>query len=81
LYKALKQATADGLVPCNVASTVEAPKPVKKEIRPLDRAQVKTLFEAARGDRLEALYVVASHDRFERGRAARVEVGGKSCNS
>ncbi len=59
LYKALKQAAADGLVPRNVASVVKAPRPAKKEIHPLDCAQVKALFEAARGDRLEALYVVA----------------------
>ena len=59
LYKALKQAVADGLIPRNVASVVEAPKPAKKEIRPLNHAQVNALFEAARGDRLEALYIVA----------------------
>ena len=59
LYKALKQAVADGLIPRNVASVVEAPKPTKKEIRPLNHAQVSALFEAARGDRLEALYIVA----------------------
>jgi integrase len=59
LYKALNQAGADGLVPRNVASVVKAPKPTKKEIQPLNRAQVKALFEAARGDRLEAIHVVA----------------------
>jgi integrase len=59
LYKALKQAVADGLIPRNVVSVVEAPKPTKKEIHPLNRAQVNALFEAARGDRLEALYIVA----------------------
>jgi integrase len=59
LYKAFKQAVADGLIPRNVASVVKAPKPTKKEIRPLTHAQVNALFEAARGDRLEALYIVA----------------------
>jgi integrase len=32
---------------------------VKKEIRPLDAEQTRTLLDTARGDRLEALYVVA----------------------
>ena len=59
LYKALKQAVADGLIPRNVAGVVKAPKLTKKEIHPLNHAQVNALFEAARGDRLEALYIVA----------------------
>ncbi len=41
LYKALKQATADGLVPRNVASLVKAPKHGKKEIHPLNRARAR----------------------------------------
>lgn len=67
LFKALKQATADGLVPRNVAGLVKAPRPSKKEIRPLGHAQVKTFFEAARGDRLEAIYVVAVHCGLRQG--------------
>lgn len=38
LFKALKQAMADGLVPRNVASLVKAPRPTKREIRPLDHS-------------------------------------------
>ena len=59
LHKALKQALADHLIPHNVTEAVKAPRPVKKEIRPLDANQTRTLLRAARGDRLEALYVVA----------------------
>jgi integrase len=59
LHKALKQAVADGLIPRNVAEAVKAPKPKKKEIRPLDAHQARALLEAARGDRLEALFVLA----------------------
>jgi integrase len=59
LHKALKQAVADGLIPRNVTEAVKAPRPVKKEIRPLNAEQARTLLETARGDRLEALYVVA----------------------
>jgi integrase len=69
LFKSLKQATADGLVPRNVASLVRAPRPTKKEIHPLNRSQVKAFFEAASGvgDRLEAVYVVAVHCGLRQG--------------
>jgi integrase len=59
LHKALKQAVADGLIPRNVTEAVKAPRPVKKEIHPLNAEQARTLLDTARGDRLEALYVVA----------------------
>src|SRR5829696_6728615 len=59
LHKALKQAVADGLIPCNVTDAVKAPRPVKKEIRPLNAEQARILLDTTRGDRLEALYVVA----------------------
>src|SRR5215211_422705 len=57
--KALKQAAADGLIPRNPADPVKPPQPRGEEIRPLNREQVRVLFEAASGDRLEALYIVA----------------------
>jgi integrase len=59
LHKALKQAVADGLIPRNVTEAVKAPRPQKKEVRPLDAVQARAFLEAARGDRLEALFVVA----------------------
>ncbi len=59
LHKALKQAVADGLIPRNVTEAVKAPRPTKKEIRPLNEVQARALLEAAHSDRLEALYVVA----------------------
>lgn len=59
LNKALKQATDDGLIPRNAAASVKAPRPKRKEIKPLNREQVRALFEAAAGHRLEALYTVA----------------------
>ena len=61
LSKALKDALADGLIPRNVAGSVKAPRPKKKEIRPLSPKQAKAFLEAARGDRFEAAYVVALH--------------------
>ena len=59
LNKALKQAVLDGALPRNVCAAVKAPRQVKREIHPLDPAQASLLLEAAKGDRLEALYVVA----------------------
>lgn len=69
LSKALKQATDDGLIPCNAAGLVKPPRPRREEIRPLDREQVSGLFEAASasGDRLQALYVVAVTTGMRRG--------------
>jgi len=67
LSRALKQATDDGLIPRNAAGPVKPPRPRREEIRPLDRGQVRALFEAARGDRLEAHYVVAVTAGLRRG--------------
>ncbi len=59
LHKALKQAVADDLIPRNVTEAVKAPRPVSKEMQPLNLGQARTLLEAARGEKLEALYVLA----------------------
>src|SRR5919107_1784509 len=67
LSKALKQAVEDGLIPRNAAAPVKPPRPSREEIRPLNLEQVRALFEAAREDRLEALYVVAVTTGLRRG--------------
>jgi integrase len=67
LHKALKDAVADGLIPRNAASAVKAPRPKKKEIRPLSSEQARAFLEAARGDRFEALYVLAVHCGLRKG--------------
>lgn len=59
LHKALKQAVNDDLIPRNVTEAVKAPRPVNKEMKPLSPDQARTLLEAARGERLEALYALA----------------------
>jgi integrase len=61
LQKALKQAVADGLIPRNAAEAVKAPRPTKKEVKPLSPEQARAFLAAARGDRFEALYVLAVH--------------------
>jgi integrase len=65
--KALKQAAADGLIPRNPVAPVKPPQPRREEIRPLNCEQVRGLFEAASGDRLEALYIVAVTAGLRRG--------------
>jgi len=59
LHKALKQALRWGLVARNVTDDVDAPRVYKEEITPLTSEQARKFLEMARGNRLEALYVVA----------------------
>ncbi len=67
LRKALKQAILDGLIPRNVCEAVKPPKVERKEITPLDREQAKALLDAASGDRLGTLYVLAVHTGMREG--------------
>jgi integrase len=57
----------DGLIPRNATSPVKPLRPRREEIRPLNREQVRALFEEAREDRLEALYIVAVTTGLRRG--------------
>ena len=59
LHKALKQAVRWSLVSKNVTEAVTPPKPQRKEIRVLNPEEVRRLLRAARGERFEALYVLA----------------------
>lgn len=59
LHKALEQATKWGLVARNVSHLVKAPRPAHHEIATLSSAHVRAVLEAAKGDRFEALYVLA----------------------
>jgi integrase len=59
LHKALKQTVNDGLVPRNVTEAVKPPQLYREEIKPLTSEQAKVLLKTVRGDRLEALYVLA----------------------
>ena len=66
LHKALAQAVADGLLPCNVAD-VKAPRPVLDEMRPLSEDEVRRFLEVARGNAFETLYVLAITTGLRRG--------------
>ena len=59
LHGALKQAARWGLVGRNVADLVSAPRVPRHEIRALSPDEAKRLLDAAQGERLEAIYVIA----------------------
>jgi integrase len=59
LGKAIKQAVRDGAIQRDVASLVDAPRLERHEMHTLSPEQTEQLLEAARGDPLEALYVLA----------------------
>ena len=67
LHKALKQAVHDGLVPRNITETVKAPRQSRKEISTLTREQARHFLNAAKGDRLAALYLLAIHTGLRQG--------------
>jgi len=59
LHKALNQAVRWNLIPRNPADLVDAPKPKRKELDILSPEQAEALIQAAKGERLEALFVLA----------------------
>ena len=59
LHRSLRQAFRWGLVGRNVADLVTPPRVERHRVQALSPEQSRALLEAARGDRLEALYVVA----------------------
>src|SRR5215218_437787 len=67
LHKALAQAVRWNLIPRSPADSVKAPTPTPKEMHPLSSHGARRLLEAARGDRLEALYALAIHTGMRRG--------------
>jgi len=67
LHRALKQAVRWGLVPRNVTDAVDPPKLVREEINALSPEETRRFLATARGDRLEALYVLAIHCGPRRG--------------
>ncbi|MDP9474766.1 MAG: site-specific integrase [Actinomycetota bacterium] len=68
LHKALKQAVEWHMVPRNVAGLARAPRSsATKEISPLSAEEARRLLDAARGNRLEALYMLALHTGMRQG--------------
>src|SRR5918994_3349578 len=67
LHKALAQALKWNMIPRNAADVVKAPRPAPEEMRPLSPEEAATFMEAAHGDKLEALYVLAVHTGMRQG--------------
>ena len=67
LHKALKQAVNDGLLPRNVTEAVTAPRQIRREIQALPPEQARAFLQAAKSDRLEALYLLAIHTGLRQG--------------
>jgi integrase len=67
LHKALAQALKWNMIPRNAADAVTAPRPAPEEMHPLPPDEARKLMEAARGDKLEALYVLAVHTGMRQG--------------
>jgi integrase len=59
LHRACKQALRWGMIGRNPVDAVDAPRLPTSDIHPLTAEQSKELLAAAKGDRLEALYVLA----------------------
>ena len=57
----------DGLIARNATEAVKPPQVCREEIHPLRPEQVNALLDAARGDRLEALYILAIHTGLRQG--------------
>jgi integrase len=67
LHKALGQAVKWNMIPRNICESVNPPRPAPEEMRTLCAEETRRLLEAARGDRLEALYVLAVHTGMRQG--------------
>jgi integrase len=67
LRRGLAQAVRWHLVPRNVADTAKPPRPASKEMHALSANETRKLLEAAGGDRLEALYILAIHTGMRQG--------------
>ena len=78
LHKALSQAVKWNLIPRNPASAVKAPTASSKEMHPLSASEARRLLEAARDDRLEALYVLGIHTGMRRGELLALQWGDVS---
>jgi integrase len=67
LHKALKQAVRWGYMMKNPAGDVDPPKVHTQEVTPLTCEEARRLLNTVKGDRLEALYVVALHTGLRQG--------------
>lgn len=57
LHKALQQAVGNGYIRFNPADPCVLPKVIKKEIQPLDEAQISSFIKAIKGTKYEDLFI------------------------
>lgn len=67
LHRALEQAARWGLVQRNVADLVSPPRATRPEMKVLAPEHVRQLLDAAEGERLEALYILAVANGLRQG--------------
>src|SRR5215218_9116687 len=67
LHKALSQAMEWNMIPRNVAALAKAPQPAPEEMKTLSAEETRCLLEATRGNKLEAVYVLAVHTGMRQG--------------
>ena len=69
LHKALQQAVANGYIRFNPADACIIPRVERKELHPLDEAQITAFLEAIKGHRFEFLYKVVLFTGMREGEA------------
>lgn len=67
IRQALQQAVKEGLLPRNVADATNPPTVKNKQMRPLNEDELLAFFQAAKGDRFYAAYVLAVTTGLRRG--------------
>lgn len=67
LHKALQQAVAVGYLRFNPADACKLPKVVRKEIKPLDNADISAFLKAIEGHCFEAIYILTLFTGLRRG--------------
>ncbi len=67
IRNALKDAVRLQFLSRNVADSARPPRPIQRVIEPLTQQQMRALLDAARGDNLEALYVLACTTAMRQG--------------
>jgi integrase len=75
LHKALRDAVRLRLIPSNPAAEVEKPRPGRPKMQVYDEAQARALLDAAAGDRLYAMFVLALDTGMRQGELFALEWG------
>jgi integrase len=81
LHKAMKDACVWGHTPRNVVDLVKPPRAPRHEMKTLSPDQVRTFLEVVRGNRLEALYVLALSTGMRQGELLALRWSGVELNA